>query len=57
MCARCGTERTLRTEAFDSALAARVSYFEQEGSDDIPNCNHHRESVLGASDPVCGAVD
>ena len=32
-----GYEEMLRTEAFDSALAARVGYFDQEGSDDILN--------------------
>ena len=30
-------EELLRTEAFDSALDAKVSYFDQEGSDDILN--------------------
>ncbi|TKX77751.1 ABC transporter ATP-binding protein, partial [Halorubrum sp. SD626R] len=30
-------EETLRTRAFDSALDARVSYFDEEGSDDILN--------------------
>jgi len=30
-------EEMLRTKAFDSALEARVSYFDQEGSDDILN--------------------
>ena len=30
-------EEKLRTEAFDSALDARVSYFDEEGSDDILN--------------------
>ena len=30
-------EEMLRTEAFDSALDARVSYFDEEGSDDILN--------------------
>ncbi|WP_435073279.1 ABC transporter ATP-binding protein [Halorubrum sp. HHNYT27] len=32
-----GYEEMLRTEAFDSALDARVSYFDEEGSDDILN--------------------
>lgn len=30
-------EEKLRTEAFDSALNARISYFDEEGSDDILN--------------------
>ncbi|SDY42369.1 ABC transporter ATP-binding protein [Halobellus clavatus] len=30
-------EEALRTKAFDSALEARVSYFDEEGSDDILN--------------------
>jgi subfamily B ATP-binding cassette protein MsbA len=30
-------EKTLRTQAFESALAARISYFDTEGSDDILN--------------------
>lgn len=46
-------EKTLRTQAFESALTARISYFDTEGSDNILNAiiteTNRSSTVINAS--------